>query len=676
MNMPTLARYKPAISRGGLRSCVAWLYPGGMILLYIFVVTHTPISILAIAAHDDGLFMSLGRHLAEGRWLGSFSQFTLMKGPGYPAFLAANNWLGTPVSFAHAVFHCAAVTFFVFVAHRFIRSLFLSGLLFTLLLWQPVSLTSDLLHVRRERLYFDQLLVFLAAFAWALFGARYVGQRLLFAALGGASFGWFWLTREEGVAVTPGLAILLGAAAIQSYREKRLASLGALLVVAIGVFASTQVAFRAGNWMAYGSFVGVDFKETNFQRALQALHSVRSGGTKRYVAMTHATRQHVNAVSPTFASTDSYFKGPGRGWEQFGCAIHSSTCGEIGAGHFVWALRDVAERRGHFSSPAAASTFFGRLADEVKAACSKGLLECVSQPFAEMPPVTWHQLAQGLGENFQRMVKLLLIPRLGEEPASSDGNEVELEAFLRFLNYPRHTKSQDVAGLFTVWISGWYYRSGADWLSLSVVSADGSAANAQLKRKKSPDIATHFADNLAAFQRYTINVECNDQCVLRAEAPDGSRVERRFVDLASAPLGIRVGAGTLYVDRAVSAGEEQYRVIRADAVAAHLRLLTLRSYKYLFIPVLLLGALAFVAATLFSWRTAVGNVCYVMALTAWVIAFTHAVLLLLIAATSFPALNVHYMAPAYFMLVSGAVLSGAAWLQLRDRRVVGSSPRL
>ena len=235
-----------------------------MILLYIFVVTHTPISIRVIAPHDDGLFMSLGRHLAEGRWLGPFSQFTLMKGPGYPAFLAANNWLGTPVSLAHALFHCAAVTLFVFVAHRFIRSLFLSGLLFTLLLWQPVSLASQLLLVRRDRLYFDQFLIFLAAFAWAFFGARYVGHGLLFAALGGAILGWFWLTREEGMAVMPGLAILLGAAAIQSYREKRLGSLGALLVVAIGVFAATQVAFRAGNWMAYGSFVGVDFKESQF----------------------------------------------------------------------------------------------------------------------------------------------------------------------------------------------------------------------------------------------------------------------------------------------------------------------------------------------------------------------------------------------------------------------------
>lgn len=657
------------ISTAQIRSVFAWLYVGSMSLLYIFVVTHTPISVGVIGPHDDGLYISLGRHLAEGRWLGPFSQFTLMKGPGYPGFLAVNNWLGVPVSLAHALLHCAAVTFFVVVAHMFIRSLLLSGLLFTLLLWQPVSLAAELLRVMRDRIYFDQLLIFLAAFAWALFGARDIKQRLLFAALAGAVLGWFWLTREEGTSILPGLAIMVGAAAVQAYRKKWLGALGGVLLVAVGVFAATQAVFRAGNWWAYGSFVGVDFKETNFQRALRALTSVRSGGTKRYVSITYAAMQRVSAVSPTFASTASYFEGPGRGWGVFGCTIYPSTCGEIGSGWFMWALRDAAASTGHFVSPAQASAFYGRIADEVEEACAKELLECVPQPFAEMPPVTRHQLAEGLRENFQRSLSLLFTPRLGTEPYSSNGGKAELEAILRFLNYPRHKKSRDVVGVLSPrTISGWYYKSGAEWLSLSVVRADGSPANAQIERKSSSDIVTHFNDERASFQRYTINVDCNDQCALRAQAPDGSHVERRFVDLEIAPLGVSIGEGTLYIDRVLSAGDEQYRLVPADFVAAHLRLIILRFYKYLLIPVLALGGLAFVASTVLYWRTALGNVCYVLALVTWIIAFTRAALLLLIAATSFPGLNVLYMAPAYFMLVSAAAFSCAAWLQLRSAR--------
>jgi hypothetical protein len=148
--------------------CVfASLWALSLILLYLFVSTHTPLNVLAGAAHDDGLFITLGRYLSEGRWLGPFNQFTLMKGPGYPAFLAVNSWLGTPISVSHALFHCLAVTIFTLVAHRFIRSWFLSSLLFALLLWQPVSLSTALLRVLRDRIYFDQLLILLAALAWA-----------------------------------------------------------------------------------------------------------------------------------------------------------------------------------------------------------------------------------------------------------------------------------------------------------------------------------------------------------------------------------------------------------------------------------------------------------------------------------------------------------------------------
>ena len=58
-------------------------------LAYVFVVAHTPLAVQPDGVHDDEFFMSKGLNLAEGHWFGPYSQFTLMKGPGYPAFLAA-----------------------------------------------------------------------------------------------------------------------------------------------------------------------------------------------------------------------------------------------------------------------------------------------------------------------------------------------------------------------------------------------------------------------------------------------------------------------------------------------------------------------------------------------------------------------------------------------------------
>ena len=76
------------------RSALACLCLASPMLLYFFVAYHTPIFLFPNAPHDDGLFLALGQSLAEGKWLGSFNQFTLMKGPGYPAFLALIHWIG------------------------------------------------------------------------------------------------------------------------------------------------------------------------------------------------------------------------------------------------------------------------------------------------------------------------------------------------------------------------------------------------------------------------------------------------------------------------------------------------------------------------------------------------------------------------------------------------------
>ena len=620
---------------------------------------------MAGAPHDDGLFISLGHYLADGRWLGPFSQFTLMKGPGYPAFLAVNNWLGTPISFSHALFHCVAVSVFVLIAHQFMRSWPLSGLLFTLLLWNPVSLSTPLLRVLRDRIYFDQLLILLATVAWALFSESRKG-RILAALFAGAVLGWFWLTREEGVWILPALGVVAAVVSIQAHRQKRFLAIIGTIAIVIAVFATMQVAFCAINAFTYGTFVGVDFKERNFQRALGALDSVRSGGTKPFVSITHEAMRQVSAVSPDFASLAAYFNGPGRSWEQYGCPLYPSSCGEIGSGWFMWALRDAAERAGHFSSPAAASAFFGRLADEVEAACERGTLECVPQPIPEMPPMSPQQLAESLWHHSAEALNLLFLLDHSFDPGASDGSKESLASALRFLHYPMHTRP---AGLsrepLPYVISGWYYFSGAEWISIAVTRADGSAAETRLDRKDSPDIANHFNDSLALRQRYVLSVDCDDECVLELRNPDGDTVSKTFAELQDGQTHFAVGTGMFHIDQLLSFANMSYDLTRADMAAQRIRVAIFQAYKYLLVPVLLLGALAFIIATIVYPSSAFGNICYLMALVSWLLVLSRVGLLLLIAATALPALSVHYMAPAYFMLVSGAVYSGAALLQLQ-----------
>lgn len=120
MKVDHLARYRLKLAQllyFGFPKRLIAAYLVTAVVAYIFVAVHTPRLLYPTKPHDDGLYIAHGVFLSEGRWLGPFSEFTLMKGPGYPAFLAAANWLGLPVSLASALFHCATILIFVWVSH-------------------------------------------------------------------------------------------------------------------------------------------------------------------------------------------------------------------------------------------------------------------------------------------------------------------------------------------------------------------------------------------------------------------------------------------------------------------------------------------------------------------------------------------------------------------------------
>jgi hypothetical protein len=505
----------------------------------------------------------------------------------------------------------------------------------------------------------------LAALIYALFYPSALGRRCVCAALAGAVLGWFWLTREEGIWIFPAIVLLLGIAAFRDLHKQRLGEFAGIVMIFCGVFSASQIGFRTANLLAYGKFVGVDTKERNFERALAAIHSVRSGGTRPFVSITQAARDRVYAVSPAFASLAGYLDGPqSEGWRQLTCDIKPVTCGEIGIGALMWVLREAAAAAGHYRSPAAASDFFGRIADEITAACVRGALQCSSQLIGEMPPVSWREIAQRLPSRLASAYHLLVLtnPPLQFDP--SVGTRDQLDASLRFLNYPPQTAlSQSQAGTSIYTLAGWYYKSGSEWFWAEARSADGSPAEIQVDRNPSTDLKG-LNDAAASRQRFVIRTHCNADCTIEFTAPDGVKVDKQLGDLPPALTIFELGAGHVYLESTTVQSDPASVASRAEAITNGIRIAIVSHYDWLFLPSLVLGLVAFVAASVLRCRLALSNICYILALMSWMLVGMRVALLILIDVTAFPALQVSYLAPAYFFLVCGAVLSCAAWLQV------------
>ena len=407
---------------------------------------NLPLLFLPMQVHDDGLFMRLATNLASGHWLGNFDQFTLMKGPGYPMFLALTGLSGLPVTATHALFEILALLIAGWAAWRLTLSRLVGVLVFVVLAFYPAGFIDNLQRVFRDQIYWAQTLVILSLFSVLLLSPpRTRASQLGLAGAAGLVLGWAWLTREEGIWLLPGLT-LLAVGAVFINRAERGRSIAAARNIAVAVAACLAVngAFMAGNRIAYGSYVGVDFKQRDFTAAVDALQSVDTGSVTPFVPVPAAARSEVAKISPAFQPLAAVLA-PGTplsdGWG-IGCRQFQQGCGDIAAGWFVWALRDAAAVNGYYQSPRIAAQKFGQIAADITEACADGRLHCRRTWISFMPAMTeaqWLSLPRSLLAVAEK-VAFVDPPVAFALQSSGNFGDAAFERYWRFLNYPLVTE--------------------------------------------------------------------------------------------------------------------------------------------------------------------------------------------------------------------------------------------
>lgn len=635
--------------------------------LYVSVYVHRPIRLFADAQWDDRLFINLGRSLAQGQWLGHFNQFTLMKGPGYPFFLAASSWLGLSSTAAQAAFYCASVGFFAWVVVALSGSRLLGTVIFVVTLWHPASFAE---RITRDAIYPGQVLLVLGLTCLGLSRAN-PGSSSRWAALAGFSLGWFWLTREEGVWILPGLAVLLLPALIRSWRARVTDRHTAGMVgVMAAVFFATQLLFRTLNWCNYGEAVGLDIKERNFVAALDALQSVVQGSPVSHVPVTRATRKRIYSVSPAFASLRGYLDPPsGAGW-QGGCSPYPWTCGDIAGGWFIWALREAAAGQGHYQSPAHAARFFGRLSSEIADACRSGKLRCRRMALPYLPQLSSAQLKE-MPTSATVAAGLLALeqPPIGLDAAPSLGSADQLKDISEFLGFPSYAPSADVPVRMS--LSGWYRTQGDEWFDLQVTDRFGPVVPT-VSRMDSPDLVSFFRDHEAKRQRFRIEALCTS-CELFFRSGDRLQLHTTLGALEQAKtLYFPFPGGGLNFDKVAREGGAQVPSSPQFLASRAIRAALLAAYQRGMATLLAVGLASMVVAAILAFAAGTSSDLLTLAAAAWILIASRVAIIVLVDVSSFPAINTMYLAPAFSLccvapiLSLAAALSGAATLRSRS----------
>lgn len=349
---------------------------------------------------DDLHFQRQAEHLVAGRWLGPYDHRTLIKGPGYPMFLAAAHRAGLPRRTAEDLLRVVAALVLLVALRRLGLPRSLALLAFAAALFSLDAFRAAMQRPAREHVYASQtLLIFalgLGTLAPGRFRARLLGALAL--GLGGA---WFHHTREEGPWVLPAMGVLaVGLAVLEHARGRAwrgsVARAGLLASIPLLVVAAATAGLRHQNERHYGAPVITEFKDSEFTAALAALRRVTLADWSRFEPLNADRRAALYAECPTFAEMCKVIESP--------VYMDPATVAENGERKFAfltWVIRDAAASVGHHDSLAESRAFYRRLADEVNAACDAGAVAAVEAVDSSHPGAHrdgWRLLLESWGQ--------------------------------------------------------------------------------------------------------------------------------------------------------------------------------------------------------------------------------------------------------------------------------------
>ncbi len=360
----------------------------------LWLAAGQPVFGIGGAMHDDRLFLELASAMLRGEWLGAYHTLTLAKGPFYSMWIVAVHTLGLPLRFAEQLAYAGACALVAVALAPVVKKAWQRMAVYLLLLCNPMTFEAVVLgRVLRQNIYTPLTVLIFACMIALYTRVGFTGRKPWLWAMGlGLTYAAFYLTREEGIWIAPSLVLLGLAASYRAWCDGGKTSLKNLLVsFGIAALCATLPVLIVCevNARHYGWFGTVEFRAKEFNDAYGALLRVKPEKEISFVPVTRETRERIYKVSPAFAELKPMLEGDlGRSWAANSAFVTHlpEERREIGGGWFMWALRDAVQQAGHASDAGAALAFYGRIADEVNAACDAGVLVAGPRRSGFLPP--------------------------------------------------------------------------------------------------------------------------------------------------------------------------------------------------------------------------------------------------------------------------------------------------
>ena len=273
-------------------------------LVRLVLTSKIPIYIYN-STHDDFLVIQRAMSICDGRWLGDYSNLTLVKGIGFELFLVIFNSLKISYVTAQSIMYILANLYFIYSIRNVIKSKVYLGIIYVFMLFNPISLSySTFQRVYRYNLIPVQVIFIISSY-YILYENLTKKQgkiwpHMLIATL---FLTWFRLTIESYIWIMPFVIEVTILLIINIIKNKRKIILNIVTVIIPLVFMISVVIYiKFINWSAYGIFAYNELYDTNFSNALKSIYSVDIHDNIEYVSVSQKKLEKLYEISPSLNS--------------------------------------------------------------------------------------------------------------------------------------------------------------------------------------------------------------------------------------------------------------------------------------------------------------------------------------------------------------------------------------
>ena len=506
----------PAKARAG--ALVLWMSERRRVILIIAVLVIVrlwfadALDVRAIRSpNDDELYVSHAMEIRDLRWLGDFDHLTLVKGPGYPIYLAIVSVLPIPLLVVeHALYLLSGAVLAIALWPVADRRLLGAG--YCLFAVNPLLFGEQQTQLSRDLFYSSMTMVLLGALTGMIVRRKGPAPGLAgWGLIAGLALSVLAITREDTIWVVP--TVLIALAVVGHARLKRRQPGGRSLIAAylvtvvpLVITLGAVVGVSTVNQVKYGVPSVIDTTTADYADAIGALLRVEGADEIDFVPLPADARGELAETVPSYGEIAPFVDA----WVGTGCPAFAPACDDLTSAHFEWAVRDGVKRAGHYGSADEANAFFRLLADEVDTACADGRLRCRSGAGSLLGDLDGDDVAAVAG-SFGEAFRWLVRP---DPPEPND----------RRGNLPRSPDLENVVNRDWVEVGlaaseirlfGWVHDVAAgasDPLSVVVVPSTGETSVVDTARLDSPDVAAVLGDPGAGQVRFDVTLDCGSRC--------------------------------------------------------------------------------------------------------------------------------------------------------------------